>query len=95
MILLCSFLDLWNHLVMTIGSTTSKLKMGVVVVALLSREMWQKAFKYTKETLAIHEGLKEKGKEEDKKKENYKSNSDGRSKSLGKSMAKCWNCSKI
>lgn len=39
MLLLSSLPDLWDHLVMAIGSTTTKFKMDEVVSALLSEEM--------------------------------------------------------
>lgn len=39
MLLLCSFPDIWDHLVMVIGSTTTTFKIEDVVALLLSEEM--------------------------------------------------------
>ena len=49
MLLLCSLLDSWDHLVTTIGSMTTKLKMDEVVVALLSKDMRKKSSEVAKE----------------------------------------------
>lgn len=90
MLLLCSFLDSWDHLVMAIGSTTSTFKMEDVVASLLSEEMRRKSSEMEKEALVVRGRLKEKGKKKDKK---SKSKLEGRSKSPGKkSKVKCWNC---
>lgn len=84
MLLLCYFPDSWDHLVMTIGSTTTKLTMKGVVASLLSEEAQRKYSEMVKDALTV------KGKLEDKK---SKSKLEESSKTPGKkSKAKCWNC---
>ena len=53
MLLLCSLPDSWGHLVMAIRSTTTKLKIDEVVVALLSKDMQRRSSKVAKEALTI------------------------------------------
>lgn len=53
MLLLCSLPDTWDHLVMAIGSNTTKFKMDEVVACLLSEEMRRKSFEVAKEALSI------------------------------------------
>jgi hypothetical protein len=89
MLLLCSLLDSWDHLVMAIGSTTSSFKMEDVVASLLLEEMRRKSSKMVKEALAIKGRSREKFKKKEKK---SKSKLEGRSKSPSKkSKVKCWN----
>lgn len=93
MLLLCSFSNSWDHLVMAIGSSTSTFKMDEVVASLLFEEMQKKSFEMAKEALAVCGRPKERGKKKDKQ---SKSKSSGRSKSPGKkSKAKCWNCGEV
>jgi len=53
MLLLCSLLDTWDHLVMAIGSTTTTFKMEDVVASLLLEEMQRKSSKMAKEALVV------------------------------------------
>jgi len=94
MTLLCSLLDLWDHLVMAIMSTTSTFKMDEVVSLLLFEEMWRESSELVKEALAVCGRPKEKGKKKDKKDEKCRSKSPRRLKSPRKSKALCWNCGK-
>ena len=86
MLMLCSLLDSWNPIVMSIGSTTTTFKLEDVVGSLLSEEMRRNSSEMAKEALVSLGRTIEKGKKKDKK---------GKSKSLGKkSKVKCWNCGK-
>lgn len=60
MLLLCLLPDLWDHLVMAIGSATTQFKMDEVVAALLSEEIGKKSTEVAKETLTIQDRLEEK-----------------------------------
>lgn len=44
MLMYCYFLDLWDHLVMIIGSSTSTFKLEDVIISLLFEEMQRKSF---------------------------------------------------
>ena len=52
-IFLCSLLDSWDSLIMTIGSTSVVLKMEDIVGSLLSEEMRRKVSLNAKEALSI------------------------------------------
>ena len=60
MLLLCSLLDSWDHLVMAIGSTTTQLKMDEVVATHLSEEIQRKSSKVAKEALITQLRAKDK-----------------------------------
>lgn len=53
MLLLCSLLDSWDHLVMVIGSVKTTFKMEDVVASLLLEEMRRKSSKMAKEALFV------------------------------------------
>lgn len=53
MLLLCSLLDTWDHLVMDIGSTTTTFKREDVVASLLSEKAQRKSSEMTKEVLVV------------------------------------------
>ena len=92
MLMLCSLLDSWNPIVMSIGSTTTSFKLEDVGGSLLSKEMQRKSSKMAKEALVAHGRTIEKGKKMDKK---WKSKSPGKSKSPHKRFKeKCWNYGK-
>ena len=83
-ILLCSFPNSWDSLVMAIGSTVVILKMEDIVGSLLSEEMRRKVSLNAKEALSVRGRPKERGKNE-KQHGCSKSKNKGRSKSPGKS----------
>lgn len=71
MLLLCSLPDSWDHLVMTIGSTTTTFTMEGVVASLLSEETRRKSSEMVKDALTVR-GKKENKKSESKSEESSK-----------------------
>lgn len=67
MLLLCSLLDTWDHLVMAIWNTSTQFKMEDVVSSLLSKEAQRKSSKMAKEALVVRGKSKEKDKKKGKK----------------------------
>jgi hypothetical protein len=92
-ILLCSFPDSWDSLVMAIGSNSTTLALEDMVASLLSEEMRRKNMEgSTKDALMVR------GRPIDRDKGKFsgrKSKSKGRSKSLVQSMRRCWKCGKV
>jgi hypothetical protein len=90
--LLCSLPDLWDSLIMAIGSNTTSLKFEEVVSSLLSEEMRRKNMEgHSTYTLFAR------GRSQERNKSNFssgRSKSKGRSKSLEKFGRVCWRCGK-
>jgi hypothetical protein len=90
--LLCSLPDLWDILVVAIGSNTTSLKFEEVVSSLLSEEMRQK-------NMEGHstDALFARGRSQEINRSNFssgRSKSKGRSKSPRKFGRVCWRCGK-
>jgi hypothetical protein len=90
--LLCSLPDLWDSLVVAIGSNTTALKFEEVVSSLLSEEMRRK-------NMEGHstDALFARGRSQERNRSNFssgRSKSKGRSKSPGKFGRVCWRCGK-
>ena len=60
MLLLCSLLHSWDHLVMAIGITTTQLKIDEVVATHLLEEIQRKSFEVAKEALITQLSAKDK-----------------------------------
>jgi hypothetical protein len=90
--LLCSLLDLWDSLVVAIGSNTTALNFDEVVSSLLSEEMRQKNMEgQSTDTLFAR------GQSQERNISNFssgRSKSKGRSKSPRKFVRVCWRCGK-
>jgi hypothetical protein len=95
LIILCSFPERWNDLVMVVSNSVSgsnTLKFDDVVGGFLSKEMRRKS---TSETSSNALNMENRGRQKDRGKgsENHENSRKGRSKSrLGK--IECWNCGK-
>lgn len=94
MTLLCSFLDLWDHLLMALGSTIVTFHMDDLVYFLLYEDMQRKTSDSSKEALVVHRRSNDRGKQNDNKSKKGISKSRGSYKTLEKYKAKCWNCDK-
>ena len=68
MLLLCSLPNSWDHLVMAIRSTTTQLKMDVVVVALLLEEMRKRSSEVAREVLVVRNQSRDNNKKNFKEK---------------------------
>jgi hypothetical protein len=90
--LLCSLPDLWDSLVVAIGSNTTSLKFDEVVSSFLLEEMrWKNMEGHNIDALFTR------GHSQERNRSNFssgRSNSKGRSKSLRKSLRVCWRCGK-
>jgi hypothetical protein len=92
-ILLCSFPDSWDRLVVAIGSNTTTLVFKDVVASLLLEEMRKNNMEgSTKDALVVRGRPinRDKGKFSGRK-----SKSKGRSKSLIQLTRRCWKCGKV
>jgi hypothetical protein len=90
--LLCSLPNLWDSLVVAIGSNTNSLKFEEVVSSLLSEEMRRKNME-GHNTYALFA----RGRSQERNRSNFSSGiskSKGRSKSPGKFVRVCWRCGK-
>jgi hypothetical protein len=90
--LLCSLPDLWNNIVVAIGSNTTSLSFEDVVSSLLSEEMRRK-------NMEVHStnALFSRGRSQERNRSNLSSGiskPNGRSKSIGKFVRVCWRCGK-
>jgi hypothetical protein len=92
-ILLCSFPNSWDSLVMAIGSNSTTLALEDVVASLLSKEMRRNNMEgSTKDALMVR------GRPVDRDKGKFsgrKSKLKGRSKSSVQSTRRCWKCGKV
>lgn len=84
--LLCSLPDLWDSMVVAIGSNTTTLKLDEIVSSLLSKEMRQKHMEGQNGDAFYIQGQSHN--------KNKNNSSCGRSKSSGKSIKVCWKCGK-
>jgi hypothetical protein len=90
--LLCSLPDLWDSLVVAIGSNTNALKFDEVVSSLLSEEMRQKNMEGQNTYVLFARGCSQERKRS--KFSSGRSKSKGRSKSPRKFVKVCWRCGK-
>jgi hypothetical protein len=90
--LLCSLPDLWDSLVVAIGSNTNSLKFDEVVSSLLSKEMRRNNMEGKRTYTLFARGCSQ---ERNRSKfSSGRSKSKGRSKSPGKFVKVCWRCGK-
>jgi hypothetical protein len=90
--LMHSLLDLWDSMVVTIGSNTTSLKFDEVVSSLLSEEMRQKNMEGHNTDTLFARGLSQERNRFKLLSGRYKSK--GRSKSPRKFVKVCWRCGK-
>jgi len=91
--LLCSLPDLWDSLVVAIGSNTTTSKFDDVVSSLLLKEMRRKTMDIQRtNSFSIRGHTLDRNKN---KSSSGRSKYRGRSKYLGKSLNKCWKCGKV
>eukprot|EP00253_Pinus_taeda_P002190 PITA_02190 len=90
--LLCSLPDLWDSLVVTIGSNGIALQFDEIVSSLLSKEMRRKNMEgQNGDALSVRRGSQNRNKN---KSLSGRSKSRGRSKSPRKRIKVCWKCGK-